>query len=61
MSLRIIEAFIKTPELWHAQKYISMEIETLEQKVAGHHDTIIVIFENLPGAGETQRRLTDGR
>jgi hypothetical protein len=47
MSIRIIEVFIRIREMILSQKDIFLKLEKLEQKIVGHDEKIIVIFEYL--------------
>jgi hypothetical protein len=47
MSIRIIEVFVKAREMLLAHKDILLKIEKIEQKLAGHDDKILLIFEYL--------------
>ena len=56
MSIRIIEVFIKTRELLLAQKDILLQLEKLEQKVVGHDDNLLLIFEYLRQLEQTRHQ-----
>ena len=47
MSIRIIEVFVKIREMLFVHKDILLKIEKIEQKLAGHDDKILLIFEYL--------------
>lgn len=47
MSIRIIEVFVKFREMLLTHKDILMKLEKLEQKLNGHDEKILLIFEYL--------------
>ncbi len=47
MSIRIIEIFVKVREMLLTHKDILLKLEKIEQKLAGHDDKILLIFECL--------------
>lgn len=47
MSIRIIEIFIKVREMLLTHKDILLKLEKIEQKLSGHDEKIIMIFEYL--------------
>lgn len=59
MSIRIIEVFIKIREMLLTQKDILLKLEKLEQKVIGHDDKIIVIFEYLRQIEQSRQQQDD--
>jgi hypothetical protein len=59
MSIRIIEVFIRIREMLLTQKEILLKLEKLEQKVVGHDDKIILIFEYLRRLEKTKQQQDD--
>jgi len=47
MSIRIIEIFVKVREMLLTHKDILLKLEKIEQKVSGHDEKILLIFEYL--------------
>jgi len=47
MSIRIIEVFVKVREMLLTHKDILLKLEKIEEKLAGHDEEIILIFEYL--------------
>ena len=47
MSIRIIEVFVKVREMLLTHKDILLKLEKIEQKLSGHDDKILLIFEYL--------------
>jgi len=59
MSIRIIEVFLKIREMLLTHNDILLKLEKLEQKVVGHDDNIIVIFEYLRQLEQTRQQQDD--
>jgi len=47
MSIRIIEVFVKIREMLLTHKDILLKLEKIEQKLSGHDEKILLIFEYL--------------
>ena len=47
MSIRIIEIFVKVREMLLTHKDILLKLERIEQKLLGHDENILLIFEYL--------------
>jgi hypothetical protein len=47
MSIRIIEVFVKVREMLLTHKDILLKLEKIEQKLLGHDESILHIFEYL--------------
>lgn len=47
MSIRIIEVFVKVREMLLTHKDILLKLDRIEQKLLGHDDSLMLIFEYL--------------
>ena len=59
MSIRIIEIFVKVREMLLTHKDILLKIEKMEQKLAGHDDKILLIFEYLRQLEQARQQQED--
>jgi len=55
MSIRIIEIFVKVREMLMSHKDILIRLEKIEQKLTGHDDKIMLIFEYLKQLEQTKQ------
>ena len=55
MSIRIIEVFIKVREMLFTHKDILLKLEKIEQKLSGHDEKILMIFEYLKQLEQTKQ------
>ena len=55
MSIRIIEIFVKVREMLITHKDILLRLEEIEQKLSGHNDKIMLIFEYLKQLEQTKQ------
>ncbi len=55
MSIRIIEVFIKVREMLLTHKDILLKLEKIEQKLSGHDEKILLIFEYLKHLEQTKQ------
>ncbi|MCK4346634.1 MAG: ORF6N domain-containing protein [Bacteroidales bacterium] len=55
MSIRIIEIFVKVREMLITHKDILLRLEEIEQKLSGHDDKIMLIFEYLKQLEQTKQ------
>lgn len=53
MSIRIIEIFVKVRDMLITHKDILLRLEKIEQKLTGHDDKIMLIFEYLKQLEQT--------
>ena len=47
VNIRIIRIFMKMREIFQSNKDIILKLKEIEQKLAGHDDKILLIFEYL--------------
>jgi hypothetical protein len=47
VNIRIIRIFVKVREILQSNKEIILKLDEIEQKIAGHDDKILLIFEYL--------------
>ena len=55
MSIRLIEIFVKVREMLISHNDILLRLEKIEQKLTGHDDKIILIFEYLKQLEQTKQ------
>ena len=56
MSIRIIEIFIKIRDMLLAHKDVLLKLEKIEQKISGHDEKILIIFEYLKLLEQTNQQ-----
>ncbi len=59
MSIRIIEVFVKVREMLLTHKDILLKLERIEQKLLGHDDSIMLIFEYLRQLEQARQQQED--
>ncbi len=55
MSIRIIEVFVKVREILLTHKEILLKLVKIEQKISGHDEKILLIFEYLKQLEKTKQ------
>jgi hypothetical protein len=59
MSIRIIEVFVKVREMLLTHKDILLKLEKIEQKLSGHDEKILLIFEYIKQLEQSKRQQQD--
>ena len=59
MSIRIIEVFVKIREMLLTHKDILLKLEKIEQKLSGHDEKILLIFEYLKQFEKSKQEEVD--
>jgi hypothetical protein len=59
MSIRIIEIFVKVREMSLSHKDILLKLEKIEQKLLGHDESILLIFEYLKQLEQAKHHQDD--
>lgn len=59
MSIKIIQVFVKVREMLMTHKDILMKLELIEQKLAGHDEKILLIFDYLKHLERARQQQKD--
>jgi hypothetical protein len=59
MSIRIIEVFVKVREMLLTHKDILLQLEKIEQKLSGHDEKILLIFEYIKQLEQDKQKQVD--
>jgi len=59
MSIRIIEIFVKVREMLLTHKDILLKLDRIEQKLLGHDENILLIFEYLRQLEQSKQQLEE--